>query len=96
LGIPWLRRWSPRIDWKTGHLQWDEAREERPRSGLSGSPQLHETVAYVRGSTGSTGNSSRKSWKLGYQHIASSGGRIGRILGGELAEGIHPPLNVTA
>lgn len=45
LGIPWLRRWSPRIDWKTGHLQWDEAREERPGSGLSESPQLHGTVA---------------------------------------------------
>ncbi|TPX08981.1 uncharacterized protein E0L32_009560 [Thyridium curvatum] len=47
LGIPWLRRWSPRIDWKTGHLQWEEAREERPRSGLSGSPRLCETVAYA-------------------------------------------------
>ena len=45
LGIPWLRRWSPRIDRKTGHLQWGKAREKRPRSGLSESPQLHGTVA---------------------------------------------------
>lgn len=45
LGFPLLRRWSPRIDWKTGHFQWDKACKERPRSGLSGSPQLHETVA---------------------------------------------------
>ncbi|KAK4160356.1 hypothetical protein QBC43DRAFT_303889 [Cladorrhinum sp. PSN259] len=41
-------RWSPRIDWKTGHLQWDKAREEKPRGGLSESPQLHGTVARER------------------------------------------------
>ncbi|KAK3376570.1 hypothetical protein B0T24DRAFT_700234 [Lasiosphaeria ovina] len=31
-------------------IEWDKAREERPKSGLSGSPQLRETVVYVRGS----------------------------------------------
>src|SRR3569833_2010361 len=39
------RRCTPRIDRKTGNPQYEEAREERPRSSLTERPQLHETVA---------------------------------------------------
>ena len=38
LGIPWLRRSNPRVNWRTGHLQW-----ELPGRGLA-AVQRHETA----------------------------------------------------
>jgi len=28
LGIPWLRASNPRVNWRTGHLQWETPRRE--------------------------------------------------------------------